>query len=152
MKIKKKLGITGLAKSHQYCEGAKIVLKAKIDSIFQLIDKFILEDSDENLHDLRISIRRLRYVLEVFSVCYGEKLLTEVLEFSKYLQDLIGEGRDLDVMAEKVRELAAEIGADIPLNLFEKFRNDGISVRKRIKMDLIRFKGHKLIIRLQKMR
>lgn len=49
------------------------------------------------MHDLRISMKRLRYSLEFFAPCYSSELVAPILEALSELQDYLGELHDADV-------------------------------------------------------
>lgn len=140
-----KWNIPGLKKSLRYCEAAPIVLDKKLKDVFQLIDEFFKDDSPEVLHDMRIAVRRFRYVLEIFFECFDKKLLKKVYNYSKSLQDLVGEGRDLDVLGEKIRELGDKINVNIPQYLFDEIAKTKIEMRRKIKLELIKFKSDKSV-------
>ena len=50
------------------------------------------------MHDLRISVKRLRYSLEFFAPCYGQSLVSPILDALSELQDYLGELHDADVL------------------------------------------------------
>lgn len=139
--------IPNLKKNQRFCAAGKHVLDKKLRDIFKLINKFFRDDSVEVLHDLRIAVRRFRYVLEIFYDCYEKKELKYVYDLAKKLQDLIGEGRDLDVMGEKVKGIAADINAKIPNYFFKKIETDRMEIRRKIKIELIKFMDDKYINR-----
>ena len=66
------------------------------------------------LHELRIDGKRLRYLLEFFSVLYPSSEVKPLLRSLKKLQDVLGDFNDLDVQQQRLIELADEIegGAD----------------------------------------
>jgi CHAD domain-containing protein len=51
----------------------------------------------ERVHDMRVASRRLRAVLEIFSVCFPASEFKGVLKDVKALADALGERRDPDV-------------------------------------------------------
>ncbi len=54
-------------------------------------------DDIEHLHDLRVSARRLRAVLEVFEGAFPKRRHAELLKEVKRRTERMGEARDLDV-------------------------------------------------------
>lgn len=62
--------ITGVAPSRSYRENARIILPQKIEEVYTW-EPFIRDESRrEELHNMRISIRRLRYTMEIFRAAY----------------------------------------------------------------------------------
>jgi len=58
----------------------------------------VLDTRDiERVHDMRVASRRLRAVLEIFSVCFPPSEFKGVLKDVKALADALGERRDPDV-------------------------------------------------------
>jgi hypothetical protein len=54
-------------------------------------------------HDLRISIKRLRYSLEFFAVCYDPVEVSEILSALSTIQDDLGELHDADVFIPELQ-------------------------------------------------
>lgn len=76
-------------------ENARLILPA-------VLEEFYLRDPQGNdgleiLHELRIAAKRLRYSLEFFESCYGNRLARR-LELIRSLQELLGGIHDCDVM------------------------------------------------------
>jgi CHAD domain-containing protein len=73
------------------------------------IQKYFEDNSVENLHKVRIYLRRLRFTMEVFSVYFkeNENYKNFYKKVSK-LQDTTGKARDLDV----IQEYAVQKGID----------------------------------------
>ncbi|MEM4251735.1 MAG: CHAD domain-containing protein [Candidatus Bathyarchaeia archaeon] len=55
--------------------------------------------SPHSLHMLRISAKKLRYTLELFETCYGDRLETFIASI-KELQEILGDIHDCDVMID----------------------------------------------------
>lgn len=65
----------------------------------------------EEIHNLRIAAKRLRYTLEMFRFAFPKEL-AELISEVKEIQEHIGDMRDADVMIERVNQiLARENGA-----------------------------------------
>lgn len=135
----KKFVIEGISEKQEFCEAGKIILSEKLKEIYSLIDVLFKDDKPENIHALRISLRRFRYVFEVFGICYDKKLFNYVYKKVKFLQDLIGECRDLDVLGPKVEHIAAETKARIPKYFYKKIHDDSVKSRQIVKLELIKF-------------
>lgn len=63
----------------------------------------------EDLHELRITCKKLRYLIELFQSLYKPKLIKQLVGDMKELQDNLGTFNDLHVQAEKLKELSAEL-------------------------------------------
>jgi len=135
----KKFKIPGLNVNSKYKSAAPFVLREKVRQIYKEIDKFFIDDSTENLHSLRIAFRRFRYVMEVFQECIEPSLFKEIYNQTKKLQDLIGEGRDLDVMEIKIGLLENKLKKKIPDYIYQNISEEKIKIRRFIKTELINF-------------
>ena len=88
--------IKGVKPQKSYRRNASIILSAKIAEVYSW-DNYIGDPENiEELHNMRISIKRLRYSMEIFSVNYDQKF-NESLQIWVDLQKLLGEIHDCDV-------------------------------------------------------
>lgn len=133
----------GLRHDISFGESAAIILKKKYNDVRKKAERFFEESSVENLHSLRISIRRLRYSLENFEVCYNKKLFKKNIEYLKSLQDVIGLGRDLDMLREHLDGLADECSLRIPEDLNECIEKKKGKNLQEIKLELLKFLHNK---------
>lgn len=62
----------------------------------------------EELHDMRIAAKRLRYVLEICGFAFGPEL-KEAEREAKWLQDVLGEVHDCDVLLPLVEDHLARL-------------------------------------------
>ena len=77
-------------------ENARRILAVKMAELYSYAPVVHQADAVEQLHDMRIAAKRLRYSLELFRVVFGE--LGEVqIERVRSLQEALGELHDLDV-------------------------------------------------------
>ena len=67
------------------------------------------ESPAEDLHELRKSCKKLRYLIEFFRSIYPNKDVAELIKGIKTLLDNLGEFQDLQVQAFKLREFAHQI-------------------------------------------
>lgn len=142
---KKKWLIKGLESKAKFSKASRVVLDNKLRDILNLTSVYFENDSAENLHRLRIAIRRFRYVMEIFYECGEIKSFEYIYEKAKCLQDLIGEGRDLDVLEIKVKGIEEEMNTDIPKYFYKKIDDDRGVTKQQIKQELIRFMEDKKI-------
>ncbi len=70
----------------------------------------IQEDSPaEDLHELRKTCKKLRYLMEFFQGLYGIKTIKPLVKELKGLQDNLGEFNDLYIQAETLKEFTIEL-------------------------------------------
>ena len=85
--------IKGVKPQKSYRRNASIILSAKIAEVYSW-DNYIGDLGNiEELHNMRISIKRLRYSMEIYSVNYDQKF-NESLQIRVDLQKLLGEIHD----------------------------------------------------------
>ncbi len=104
----KKWEIDGLKKRQSFCSASKIILKARLDHLINKIDDYFKERNVENLHDVRIALRRVRYNMELFIICFDRKIFLRFYNRIERLQDNSGLVRDLDVFKENISSLISE--------------------------------------------
>ncbi|MFO1525346.1 MAG: CHAD domain-containing protein [Turneriella sp.] len=74
-------------------------------------------NDDENLHSLRIALRRFRYVLELYCPSVKPNRFTEVYELTVDLQNILGERRDIDVMRDNLGEFRRKPQCVLPTEI-----------------------------------
>ena len=103
--------ITGVKPLRSYRENARIILPQKVEEVYTW-EPFIRDAARrEELHNMRISIKRLRYTMELFHVAYGspkthstevtvvdDKRFAEFLGVIVDLQEILGDIHDCDVV------------------------------------------------------
>lgn len=67
-------------------------------------------DEFEALHDMRLAGKRLRYIIEVMSVCLDEEAGESAISTLRKLQDRLGEVNDRHELAKRAHDAAAELG------------------------------------------
>ncbi len=143
--MKKMKYLNKLKKDITFYKAAKIITRNRLKHIFDLSDKYLEEPTVQNLHRLRIAVRRMRFSFELFVNCYSKKTFRYTLKGLKKLQDAIGIIRDIDVVMVKLKELfnssSVEIPDEIILNLY-KNKNE---MKEKISQELVKFKGDKII-------
>lgn len=67
---------------------------------------------DQDLHDLRIDCKKLRYLVELFAGLYDESEIKTSIRDLKRLQENLGDFNDYSVQRDKLAEFAEEMMAD----------------------------------------
>ena len=115
--------ITGVAPLRSYRENARIILPQRLEEVYTW-EPFIRDEAKrEELHNMRISIKRLRYTMELFRVVYGlptvDSRYAEFLAVIVDLQEILGDIHDADVVLEVLADYTSQSGnrkgqVDIP--------------------------------------
>ncbi|MBF0254959.1 MAG: CHAD domain-containing protein [Gammaproteobacteria bacterium] len=70
----------------------------------------IADDSHpEELHELRKSCKKLRYLMEFFQSLYADEAIKGLIKSVKVLLDNLGDFQDLEVQAGKLRQMSEEL-------------------------------------------
>jgi len=94
--------ISKLSIKQNLTPSAKIILRQRLESFLTSINLYLSEINPENLHQVRISLRRLRYPMEVFLKYFDRKKYWSFYKIVSSLQDLSGEVRDLDILKQNL--------------------------------------------------
>lgn len=120
---KKKWKIDNLRYSKHLNKIANKILLNRIEYLLNYIQNYTETKNIEDLHDVRIALRRVRYNMELFLVCYEKKLFMRLYKSIENLQDLSGSVRDLDVFLENINSLKNEnvlVNEEIEVRIKEK--------------------------------
>lgn len=139
MAKKRKWEIESLKKSKSLLLSAKTILNERIDVFLEAVIKYFEDSSVENLHDVRIAIRRVRYSMELFLVCFEKKLFLRFYDKIEQLQDLSGSVRDLDVLLENVKSLNQQGKIKSIPELNENVTLKKMELEENFKFDLMKF-------------
>src|ERR1700730_1538446 len=94
--------ITGLVPQAPTGKNARVIVKARLEEMY-VWDKYVDQPYHvQELHNLRIAMKRLRYTFEVFEDFLPEKCKAIVEEIAQ-IQDEIGALHDSDVMIALLR-------------------------------------------------
>ena len=100
-------------------DNAERVVAARLDDLWSFVPAVLDPANVEELHEMRIAAKRLRYVLEVTSVtCFGPYAVAAEKRI-KRLQDLLGEIHDCDVQYPRVDALRRELEGEAASRLRE---------------------------------
>ena len=106
--------ITGVAPLRSYHENARIILPQRLEEVYTW-EPFIRDETRrEELHNMRISIKRLRYTMELFRVAYGlptiKSQYAEFLAVIVDLQEILGDIHDADVVLKVLVDYTSQSG------------------------------------------
>lgn len=117
--------ISGVKPLSSYRENARIILPQKVEEVYTW-EPFIRDPARrEELHNMRISIKRLRYTMELFRVVYefpkeyskeggtaDDKRFAEFLAVIVDLQEILGDIHDGDVALQVLTDYMHQSASD----------------------------------------
>ena len=98
----------GLDPAASLADNAERIVRTRLDELYSFTPKALNPKRVKALHDMRIAAKRLRYVLEITSFCFGPYASTATKR-AKELQDLLGEIHDCDELLPRVRAVQREL-------------------------------------------
>ena len=135
--MSKKWKINGISTHSSLNEAANIIIKLRLNNVIADIKKYFMENSPENLHRVRISLRRLRYNLESFSICFDAEKYLVFYHAIENIQDLTGELRDLDVLIANIIKYIGSITKFKHLKI--EIENKRKNIFENLKLTLMEF-------------
>ena len=73
MAKQKKWEIKEIKKRGRVSTASKLIIGTRLTHLLDTIEKYFQKMDVENLHDVRISLRRVRYNMELFISCFNRK-------------------------------------------------------------------------------
>ncbi len=143
--MKYKWEIEKLKDSKQFKKSANMILKNRIESLLEFTDNYFQDLSVENLHDVRIALRTVRYSMELFIVCYDKKMFSKFYNKVQLLQDLSGAVRDVDISLVNINSLVVEQNINIEHDIISKAKEKKISLEEKFKLELMKFTLSKVL-------
>lgn len=137
--MKRKWEIEILKDSKQLRKTANIVLNNRIESLMISIDKYFEELSVNNLHHVRIALRRVRYSMELFIVCYNKKVFLKFYNNIQLLQDASGSVRDVDISLENINSLVDDNKIIIDSEIITKAIEKKTLLEENFRLELKKF-------------
>lgn len=121
------LGLPGAYSAAQLSTGeaAKRILPARLDEALSL-GNALTEGDEEAQHELRRTLRRIRYTLETLSPCFDKPIKKSVKRLVE-LQDLLGEMQDRVVLQEWLAHSSKDVSGDV-----EAFAQHGVRRREEL--------------------
>jgi hypothetical protein len=102
---------------------ASVVLPVRIAEVYAYAGALADPCDGAGHHDLRISIKRLRYSLEIFAVCFPKEEVQAILLALASMQEYLGDVHDADVGIPEMQRLLGEFAEDRALalrNLYDR--------------------------------
>lgn len=137
--MKRKWEIDKLKNTKQFKKSANLILKDRIESLLTFTKKYFNDLSVENLHDVRIALRRVRYSMELFIVCYDKKIFIKFYNKVQLLQDLSGNVRDVDISIENINSLVNDNKIKIDDAIILKAKEKKILLEEKFRLELMKF-------------
>ena len=137
--MKRKWEIEKLKSTKQFKKSADLILRNRIESLLSYIEKYFRDLSVESLHDVRIALRRVRYSMELFIVCYDKKIFIKFYNKVQLLQDLSGNVRDVDISLENIHYLVTDNHIKIGTEIISKANEKKILLEEKFKFELMKF-------------
>lgn len=136
---KKKWQIDELSDKLRFCSAGRMILKNRLNQVQEDIKQYFSVETVEGLHRVRISLRRLRYSMELFISCYDRKKFMILYKKVTELQDLSGRVRDFDVMKENMSVLQKEDKVKFSAGVFKRVDDLRNKFQVKLKLDLMKF-------------
>jgi len=143
--MKRKWEIEKLNDTKQIKKSANLILSNRIESLLFYTDKYFKNLSVDNLHDVRIALRRVRYSMELFIICYDKKIFIKFYNRVQLLQDLSGSVRDVDISLENINSLVTDNNINIEPEIVKKAKEKKFTLEENFKLELMKFTLSKVI-------
>lgn len=98
----------GIYPQLSYRWNAQVILAVKIQEVYSWAKSIRNPDKVKELHNLRISVKRLRYSMEFFAINYGEEF-QNFLQVLADLQEQLGDIHDCDVVETVLTDYLQEL-------------------------------------------
>ena len=131
--------ISKLSIKQNLTPSAKIILRQRLESFLTSINLYLSEINPENLHQVRISLRRLRYPMEEFLKYFDRKKYWSFYKIVSSLQDLSGEVRDLDILKQNLNIYCNKDTSKTEEINFSKIDIKKEQFQSNLKLELMKF-------------
>lgn len=131
--------ISNLSYKQDLTSSAKIILRQRLENLLSAVNLYFNEISMENLHQVRISLRRLRYPMELFLKCFNRKKYLSFYKIVSSLQDLTGEVRDLDILKQNMISYCKKDKSKTEKINFCKIDIKKNQLQSNLKLELMKF-------------
>ena len=120
-------------------DASRKVLSKKINRLKSIINDYLEDETPENLHQIRIDIRRLRYNMELFISCFVRKKFLIFYDSIAKLQDVTGKIRDTDVLLSSLESIDTPETSKSQKSVVKKIESGNIKLREDLKLSLKEF-------------
>ena len=141
----KKWEIKGLRKKLIFQDAAVKIVSERLNQLNSSIEDFLEEKTVENLHQVRIALRRVRYNMELFTICFDKKIFLIFYKRIELLQDFSGKVRDLDVMKENILLLSKNDKVEISEQIKSKLSQRRERLNNTFILELMKFNHSKAL-------
>ena len=93
---------------------APLMLHTRLEELYQFAPYISDPAKVDELHNMRIAAKRLRYTMEIFQPCFSGKDFTNLYDRVKSVQEQIGEIHDRDVRGPLLQAFLDARAADRP--------------------------------------
>ena len=100
--------VKGIDSQRSYRWNAQVILAVKVEEVYSWAESIRNPSNVKELHNLRISVKRLRYSMESFTINYGEKF-KDLLKVLEDLQEQLGDIHDCDVIETVLTDYLREL-------------------------------------------
>jgi len=146
----KKWEIDGLNNHKPFCDSAKLIMFQRLEHLLSAIRIFFENETVENLHLVRIALRRVRYSMELFISCFDKKKFLIFYKQIEFLQDFSGKIRDLDVLRQNMNSLKEE-KFRVTKTIFKRIGEEREKLNENLKLELLKFIHSKALSNFQKL-
>jgi hypothetical protein len=95
-------------------ENAPLMLHTRLEEMYHFAPLISDPNRVEELHNMRIAAKRLRYTMEIFAPCFGEKAFSKIYNNVKSIQEQIGNIHDADVRVPLLQAFVEKHADDFP--------------------------------------
>lgn len=129
--------VEGIAPEGTLAENARRILAVRIAEFYSYAPIVSDETATEELHNLRIAAKRLRYTLELFRAVFGE-VGERQIERVKAIQEELGNLHDADVRIALIRDELTTLGVEQTADLGKTLAAAPISAHPAITATALR--------------
>jgi CHAD domain-containing protein len=127
----------GVSPSDPFRDAAKTIVATKYAELLSHVPRALDDPDDETIHDMRISAKRLREVLNLLRDGLSKKRVKPARDAVDQLNDALGEVRDCDVFLRWVDDTSGQDLADQELAALDAIR-EMVEIERDNELDSLR--------------